>query len=258
MARKKTASPEAAPAQDLGTGAAAQPRFQIEIAPMDSIVPYARNAKLHTDEQISEIMASFQEFGFINPLLLDAKGSIVAGHGRFKAAQRLGYTEAPVIRLGHLSPAQVKALRIADNQLGLKTGWNADLLSLELTEMADDGYNMELLGFGDQIDEWLTASADPAPSDDDGSEGGGAPAGGVSSSSSESSDDLIRGDVERIVLLVDKKDFIKAAQVITEIKESEGLENVTEVFLHLLMEWNRLHGSKRPSPIPEGSSDAAH
>ena len=111
------------------------------------LIPYARNSRTHNDEQVSQIMASIKEFGFTNPILTDGKDGIIAGHGRLMAAQRLGIEEVPTIELSHLTEAQKKAYIIADNKLALNSGWDEEMLKIELSELDDMGYDMDLTGF---------------------------------------------------------------------------------------------------------------
>lgn len=114
----------------------------------ESLVPYARNSRTHSDEQISQIMASIKEFGFTNPLLVDGDNGIVAGHGRLQAAQRLGMDEVPCLVLDHLSEAQKKALVIADNKLALNAGWDMDMLAVEFKDLDELNFDLTLTGFG--------------------------------------------------------------------------------------------------------------
>lgn len=114
------------------------------------LIPYARNSRTHNDEQVSQIMASIKEFGFTNPILTDGKDGIIAGHGRLMAAQRLGINEVPTIELSHLTEAQKKAYIIADNKLALNSGWDEDMLKIELQELYDIGYDIDLIGFTDE------------------------------------------------------------------------------------------------------------
>ncbi len=111
------------------------------------LIPYARNARTHSDDQVAQIAASIREFGFTNPVLTDGANGIIAGHGRVLAARKLGLDEVPVIELGHLTPAQRKAYILADNKLALNAGWDADLLRLELAELQDLGFDLGLTGF---------------------------------------------------------------------------------------------------------------
>jgi len=123
---------------------------QIEHLLVSSLIPYARNSRTHSDEQVSQIAGSIREFGFTNPVLIDADGTIIAGHGRVMAAKKLGLETVPCIRLGHLTPSQVRAYVIADNKLALNAGWDDQMLRSELESLQDDGFNMDLTGFSDE------------------------------------------------------------------------------------------------------------
>ncbi len=137
----------------------------VERWPLARLLPYAANARTHPDEQIAQIAGSIAEFGFNVPCLVDERGVLIAGHGRLLAAQRLGLQEVPVIRLGHLTDAQARAYRLADNRIALNGDWDDALLSAELARLKDDGVDLELLGFGeDELDRLLAdldASAAP-------------------------------------------------------------------------------------------------
>lgn len=114
------------------------------------LTPYARNARTHSDEQVSQIAASIKEFGWTNPILVDGEKGLIAGHGRLAAARKLGMEEVPVIELTHLSETQKKALILADNKLALNAGWDAELLNLELEELELEGVDLNLVGFGEE------------------------------------------------------------------------------------------------------------
>ena len=130
--------------------------IQIEQWPLDRLLPYAANARTHPDEQVAQIAGSIAEFGFNVPCLVDERGVLVAGHGRLLAAQRLGLSQVPVIQLDHLSDAQARAYRIADNQIALNSGWDDALLSAEVARLKEDGVDLELLGFPeDELDRLL-------------------------------------------------------------------------------------------------------
>jgi site-specific DNA-methyltransferase (adenine-specific) len=129
--------------------------LQIKVVKMrvEDLIPYARNARTHNDEQITQIAASIREFGFMNPVLIDGDSNIIAGHGRVLAARKLGLEEVPCVIHDHLTETQRKAYILADNKLALNAGWDDDLLRLELCELVDLGFDMELTGFGlDEID----------------------------------------------------------------------------------------------------------
>ena len=142
--------------------------IHIEMMPTARLVPYARNARTHSDQQIAQIAASMAEFGFVNPILIGDDDVIIAGHGRLMAAQRLGMSEAPVIVLGHLTEAQRRALVIADNKIGENAGWDEAQLSQELQALLADGFDLGLLGIPeDELDALLADAEDrPEISDD--------------------------------------------------------------------------------------------
>ena len=125
-----------------------QPDIQVVPMPLAALLPYAANARTHSDEQVAQIAASITEFGFVNPVLVDDAGVLIAGHGRVMAAKSLGLETAPAIRLGHLTEAQARAYRLADNQLALNAGWDAAMLRAELLDLDAMGFNMGLVGFG--------------------------------------------------------------------------------------------------------------
>ena len=112
------------------------------------LIPYVNNARTHSEQQVLQIAASIKEFGFNSPVLVDGENGIIAGHGRVMAAKKLGLDEVPTIELKHLTKTQKKAYILADNRLALNSGWDNDLLALELGELSDDGFDLDLLGFG--------------------------------------------------------------------------------------------------------------
>lgn len=124
-----------------------QPNLSVETVPLAELLPYAANARTHSDEQVAQIAASMVEFGFVNPVLVDEAGTLIAGHGRVLAARKLGLETAPTIRLGHLSEAQARAFRLADNQIALNAGWDAAMLRAELLDLKAIGFDMNLVGF---------------------------------------------------------------------------------------------------------------
>lgn len=124
--------------------------IQIEHLLVSSLIPYARNSRTHSDEQVAQIAASIREFGFTNPVLIDANGTIIAGHGRVMAAKKLGIDEVPCLRLGHLTPSQIRAYVIADNKIALNAGWDDEMLKAELLTLQEDGFNTDLTGFSDE------------------------------------------------------------------------------------------------------------
>jgi ParB-like chromosome segregation protein Spo0J len=139
----------------------------IEMLPTAGLVPYARNSRTHSPEQIAQIAGSIREFGFTNPVLVDAENGIIAGHGRVMAAQKLGLEKVPCIRLGYLTEAQKRAYIIADNQIAMNAGWNEEMLSIELAELRADDFDLDLTGFdAAAIEAFLNPDEDGPLSDD--------------------------------------------------------------------------------------------
>jgi DNA modification methylase len=123
---------------------------EIRMVAVASLIPYARNARTHSEDQVAQIAASIAEFGFTNPILTDGERGVIAGHGRLAAARKLELTEVPVIELTHLSAIQKKAYILADNRIAANAGWDDELLGVELAELQDAGFDLELMGFGDE------------------------------------------------------------------------------------------------------------
>jgi DNA modification methylase len=123
--------------------------MKIQEIEIEKLIPYARNSRTHSDEQVAQIAASIKEFGWTNPILVDGEAGIIAGHGRLAAARKLGMKKIPVIELSHLSSTQKKALIIADNKLALNAGWDNDMLALEFEELEIEGFDLALTGFGE-------------------------------------------------------------------------------------------------------------
>ena len=139
---------------------------KIEILKTDSLIPYARNSRTHSEAQVAQIAGSIREFGFTNPVLIDAENGIIAGHGRIMAAQKLGLAEVPCIRLDHLTETQRKAYIIADNKLALNSGWDEAMLGLELADLRGLDFDLSLTGFtDDEIDELLAEPEDSVTED---------------------------------------------------------------------------------------------
>jgi len=135
----------------------------IELWLLDKLIPYARNPRTHSDEQVAQIAASIREFGFNNPILVDTNAGIIAGHGRLLAARKLQLKEVPVIVLDHLNEAQKRAYIIADNQLALNAGWDGDLLRVELAALQEVDFDVSLVGFDDNELAGLLAAEDAVP-----------------------------------------------------------------------------------------------
>jgi site-specific DNA-methyltransferase (adenine-specific) len=123
--------------------------MQIKEVAVDKLIPYAKNSRTHSPEQVGQIAASIKEFGFRNPILVDGVG-IIAGHGRLMAAQKLGLDKVPTIDCSDMTESQKKAYIIADNKLALNAGWDTAMLSIEMKDLEDEGFDLALLGFDDK------------------------------------------------------------------------------------------------------------
>ena len=139
--------------------------LKIEYLPVGKLLRYAKNSRTHSDEQVEQLVNSIREFGFTNPVLIDEKNELIAGHGRLAAAEILEMDKVPAIRLSYLSEKQKKAYRIADNKLALNAGWDMQLLAVEVKALMDDDFDIDLLGFNDaELDEMLS---DEQPQEED-------------------------------------------------------------------------------------------
>ena len=119
----------------------------LQTRPLKDLIPYAQNTRTHSDEQVEQIAASIREYGWTNPVLIDEEGNIIAGHGRVKAAATLLSEEVPCLILTGLTAAQKRAYAIADNKIALNAGWDEKLLALELLDLKQAGYQLDLTGF---------------------------------------------------------------------------------------------------------------
>ena len=132
--------------------------LQIEQWPVERLIPYARNARTHSDEQVAQVAASIAEFGFVNPILVGPDGVLIAGHARLLAARKLRLIEVPVLVLGHLNETQRRALVIADNRLAMNAGWDEEMLRVELESLQEGGFDLDIVGFSDdEIEDLLRA-----------------------------------------------------------------------------------------------------
>ena len=121
--------------------------IQIKEKLVSELIPYVKNSRTHSDEQIAQIAASIKEFGWTNPILIDGENGIIAGHGRLMAARKLKHDKVPTIELKDLTETQKKAYIIADNRLALNAGWDNEMLTIELNDLLADGFALEVLGF---------------------------------------------------------------------------------------------------------------
>ena len=130
--------------------------LQVEYRSPDDLTPYARNARTHSAEQVAQIAGSIREFGFTNPILCDEQGTIIAGHGRLAAAQKLGLEKVPCITIAGLTDTQRRALILADNRIAETAGWDAEMLRVELEELTEAGADLDLIGFDEEsLDELI-------------------------------------------------------------------------------------------------------
>jgi len=137
------------------------PADKVEKWKISKLIPYARNARTHSDEQVGQIAASIKEWGWTTPVLIDEQGGIIAGHGRTLAAQKLEMTEVPVMVAKGWSDAKKRAYIIADNKLAQNADWDNEMLALELGELGDLGFDLDLTGFAaDEIAELLSTDED--------------------------------------------------------------------------------------------------
>jgi len=139
--------------------------LKIEMRKVADLLPYARNARTHSEEQIKQIASSIKEFGFNNPVAIDKDNMILCGHGRVLGAQKLGLEEVPCVCLSHLSETQKKAYILADNKIALNSDWDNDLLKLEFEDLKLDDFDLSLTGFDDKEIDKL--SVDPFNDDSD-------------------------------------------------------------------------------------------
>lgn len=137
------------------------------LADINTLIPYARNARTHSEEQVAQIAASIREFGFLSPIIVSEDGTILCGHGRFYAAQKLGLKKVPCIKESHLTETQKRAYILADNKLSLNAGWDDEMLAVELTELQDEAFDLSLIGFDESELADLFADDEKKAKDDD-------------------------------------------------------------------------------------------
>jgi ParB-like chromosome segregation protein Spo0J len=144
---------------------------KLESVPVEALIPYARNARKHSDEQVAQLAASIREFGFNNPVLVDKENGIIAGHGRVLAARKLGLEAVPCLRLDHLTETQRKAYILADNRLAeLGGGWDEEMLAIEIKDLASKDFDMTLAGWtqAEVSNLFLDPNFEPGTEDDQG------------------------------------------------------------------------------------------
>lgn len=178
-------------------------KLKVSYRRIEDLIPYARNARTHSDDQVARIAGSIKEFGWTNPILVDGENGIIAGHGRLAAARKLGMSEVPVIKLDGLSDVQKRAYIIADNKMALDAGWDDELLKIEFEDLKIEGYNLELTGFSEvEIGNVLNGWDSDIPELD-------------------SDDEPDTGS--RLVLKIAAEDEAQAKEVITNALEAAGI-----------------------------------
>ena len=141
---------------------------KLEQVPVEKLVPYARNARTHSKEQIAQLRASLREFGFVSPAVIDSEYNILVGHGRIQAAREENYETVPCVFAENLTEAQKRAYILADNQLALNAGWDEEMLSVELSDLQGSAFDLSLLGFSDdELQKLLNGDEDKDIEDDD-------------------------------------------------------------------------------------------
>jgi len=143
------------------------PADHAERRKVSDLVPYARNSRTHSDEQVAQIAASIKEWGFTNPVLIEPDGGIIAGHGRVMAAQRLGLADVPCVIAEGWTEAQKRAYVIADNKLALNAGWDDAMLAVEFGELKDMDFDIGLTGFSDEELQAFEMADEPLPGEGD-------------------------------------------------------------------------------------------
>ncbi len=142
-------------------------KTQYYLADIDTLIPYARNSRTHTDEQVAQVAASIKEFGFLNPVIIAEDNTILAGHARVLAARKLGLDKVPCIKAENLTEAQKRAYIIADNKLSLNAGWDEELLAVEISDLQAESFDLSLLGFDEkELDKLLSPSGEDITDDD--------------------------------------------------------------------------------------------
>ena len=199
--------------------------MKIEKIKTEKLIPYARNAKKHDEQQVSKLAGSIREFGFNNPVLIDKDNGIIAGHGRVLAAQKLELDEVPCIRLGHLTDTQRRAYILADNRLAeIGGGWDEEMLALEVADLREIDFDLDLVGLDAQrIEEILNP---PAPELAEVKFNG--------KTMDEYKDKYDESVIRQIILVYPLEEFDAVVEAMGKYADQHGLSNNTEVVNHLL------------------------
>lgn len=236
---KKTDHGNKLKAEPLAAPAPVAAGLAVSYRSIGDLIPYARNTRKHDEAQIVQIINSINEFGFTNPVLLRDDDTIIAGHGRVIAAQRLGFETVPTIKLGHLSKTQARALSIADNAIAANSGWNAEMLSLEIQDLSDLSFDVSLMGLGDGVEEWLRGTPDPVLDDENEDGDLYKHADDEKQEASKPTDDelLMSGGIQRIILVYEDKDFNEFSEIIEFYKKNTGVKTASDAVIDLLRKY---------------------
>mgnify|MGYP001082295537 FL=1 len=196
------------------------PTLQINYKFTENLIPYANNSRTHSEDQINQVASSIKEFGFTNPVLIDEQGGIIAGHGRVMAAKKLGLAEVPTITLEGLTKAQVKAYVIADNQLALNSGWELDVLKLEVETLGEMDFDISLLGFDDSFSLDLLSGAE-----DDGN---------LSLTPEEKLENYMNGDTKILRLAYTQEEIESVTAMLDEYLNETELEDYSTAVFSML------------------------
>jgi ParB-like chromosome segregation protein Spo0J len=194
----------------------------IEQIPTADLIPYARNSRTHSDEQIAQIAASIREFGFCNPVLIDAQNTIIAGHGRVLAAGRLKLETVPCLRLTHLTDAQRRAYVIVDNRIALSSSWDSELLANELSDLHADDFDMGLLGFdADELSTLMEFEQGQIVEAEAGID--------------RTTQEYLDGNEKQFQFFVSQEDFPRITEAISVAKKQSGTETNSEAIVWKLL-----------------------
>jgi hypothetical protein len=198
---------------------AKQSKFpSIKTPQVADLIPYARNSRTHSDEQITQIAASIKEFGFLNPVIVDGENGIIAGHGRVMAAKKLGMTELPAVEASHLTDAQRRAYIIADNKLALNAGWDDEMLRVEFDELGAMGFDLDLTGFSADFLQGQVLAQQPLGLTPD-----------------EKLENYLDGDTKILRLAYSQDELETVVSLLDKGLESTGVEDYSSLVLALLI-----------------------
>lgn len=195
------------------------PADKVEKWKIDKLIPYARNARTHSEAQVNQIAASIKEWGWTTPVLVDEQGGIIAGHGRTLAAQKLKMTDVPVMVAKGWSDAKKRAYIIADNKLAQNADWDNEMLALELGEIGELGFNLDLTGFSADFIAELTQGQVP--------ELGLLP--------DEKLENFLNGDTKILRLAYDEQEFESIINALKQLQEKTGVDDFSSIILDLVV-----------------------